>query len=161
MVDLRKDARLLDDISMYFEHTTSMWAKLKKLGLLYRGINADRNPSCGRILAHAKCQVSGFRENMGISLCVFKIGVTANPPARFVHYVEKGFTNMWVLFAGEEVGLIHMLEAALISEFGSASGCQNKLHSGGEGALNRKNLEDPPYYVYVTGGRADQPRRVG
>eukprot|EP00435_Cladocopium_sp_Y103_P007728 s1487_g2.t1 len=50
-----------------------------------------------------------------------------------------------------------MLEAALVSEFAAHVGCRNKSGSGGEGALNRANCPDPPYFVYVTGGRADQP----
>ena len=138
-----------------------MWAGLKNFGLIYRGLTSERTPTSGRILAHARSQVSGFRERIGLPLCVFKIGVTANPPARFVDYAEKGFTEMWVIFAGSDLGAIHMLEAALISEFATATGCQNARHTGGEGALNRKNSDGPPYFVYVSGGRADQPRRVG
>ena len=98
---------------------------------------------------------------MGITLCVFKLGVTANPPARFVDYVHKGFTDMCIIYEGNDVGAVHMLEAALISEFCHATGCQNMTETGGEGALNRKSSIGPPFYVYVTGGRADQPRRVG
>ena len=54
-----------------------------------------------------------------------------------------------------------MLEAALISEFGKHVGCQNQSGSGGEGALNRKDPPKGPYFVYITGTRADQMRRVG
>ena len=57
--------------------------------------------------------------------------------------------------------MIHMLEAALISEFHMASGCKNAANSGGEGGLNRKHHLGPPYFVYVTGGRGDQAKWVG
>lgn len=68
---------------------------------------------------------------------------------------------MWVIFQGDDLGMIHMLEAALISEFHMASGCKNAANSGGEGGLNRKHHLGPPYFVYVTGGRADQAKWVG
>ena len=97
---------------------------------------------------------------MGISLCVFKIGVTANPARRYIAYLEKNFTSMWIIYMGDCVREIHMLEAALIHEFHSCSGCRNSPNTGGEGALNRKDSLGP-YYLYITGGRADQNKRVG
>lgn len=118
-------------------------------------------PTCGKILLHAKRQVSAFRESMGISLCIFKIGVTANPAERFMDYLLRNFSSMWVIFQGDDLGLIHMLEAALISEFQLATGCKNAPNSGGEGGLNRKRHLGPPYFVYVTGGRGDQAKWVG
>lgn len=96
-----------------------------------------------------------------MQVCVFKIGVTANVPRRFPAYLKMGFTSMWILHTGDEVSLVHMLEAALISEFQICTGCRNAANTGGEGALNRKVREGPPFYVYITGGRADQARRVG
>ena len=118
-------------------------------------------PTCGRLLAHCKEKVTAFREHQGIRLCVFKICVTADPVSRFQLYSDQGFTSMWLLATSDSVDLIHMLEAALISEFCKHVGCRNREGTGGEGALNRKATINPPYYVYVTGGRADQPRRVG
>ena len=38
--------------------------------------------------------IDAFREHMGISLTVFKIGVTSNPVPRFVLYRTKHFTDM-------------------------------------------------------------------
>ena len=121
----------------------------------------DKTLSCGKILAHAKEQVSLFREKVGVRLCCFKIGVTANPLTRFAHYLSKGYTTMNVVWSSMSVDIVHMLEAALISEFGKHVGCQNKTGSGGEGALNKFDRPAGPYFVYVTGGRADQMRRVG
>ena len=68
---------------------------------------------------------------------------------------------MWVVYSGSDLGMVHMLEAALILHYQEAPGCRNAAHSGGEGGLNRKFHLGPPYFVYVTGGRADQFKRVG
>ena len=55
-----------------------------------------------------------------------------------------------------------MLEASLIAKFQDEPGCKNQKNSGGEGALtNTSKPKKPPFFVYVVGGRADQPRWVG
>ena len=120
-----------------------------------------RKPTSGKILAHCKQQITAFREFLGLALCIFKIGVTANPLDRFEDYRAKAFTNMWIICLRDDIGETHMLEAALISEFHSVPGCRNSPGTGGEGGLNRKKHGGPPYYTYVTGGRADQLKRVG
>lgn len=102
--------------------------------------------------------VSSFREKMGIRVCIFKVGVTSNPVSRYIGYKKVGFQAMWVINSSTSVELTHMLEAALIALFGRHIGCRNRTHSGGEGALGRNQ---PPFYVYITGGRADQHRAVG
>lgn len=119
--------------------------------------------TCGNILSFCKEKVTEFREKIGIRLCVFKLGVTSNPVRRYPGYLEKGFTAMWIIHVSQSVDIIHMLEAALVSEFSKHVGCRNKEGSGGEGALNRVNKPQPPppYFMYVTGGRADQFRRMG
>ena len=117
-------------------------------------------PTSGRILAHCKNQVSAFRENMGIHLTVFKVGVTADPTSRFLLYRKANYTNMWVIFSGMDVKEIHMLEAALISTFESGTGCRNASDSGGEGALNRSGSVGP-FFAYVVGARADQNKPIG
>lgn len=138
------------------------WTQVQSCGIMYRSLrNNGCSMTCGNILSHAKAQVAAFRNFVGEKLCVFKIGVTANPLMRFPSYIDQGFTFMWVVAESCSKGLIHMLEAALISEFAACSGCRNKLGSGGEGALNRTTAALPPFYVYVAGGRADQNRRVG
>ena len=76
-------------------------------------------------------------------------------------YRDQGFHSMWVLAVSPSVDLIHMLEAGLVMAFYKHVGCRNQKGTGGEGALNKKNRAPPPYFLYVTGGRADQARRVG
>ena len=117
--------------------------------------------TCGKILLHAKRQVVSFREHLGVSVAVFKIGVTASPAYRFKTYLLQNFQSMWVIFRSNDLSIVHMLEAALISEFGEIRGCRNTPNTGGEGALNRTVKPEPPFFVYITGGRADQPKRVG
>ena len=137
------------------------WERLKPFGLLNRLMNLQpREPTSGRKLGHCLQQVTSFREVMGLSVCVFKIGVTSNPMVRYVDYLQKNFTAMWVIFVGTNVQEIHMLEAALVNVFHSCTGCRNAAGTGGEGALNKCSAS-PPYYAYVTGGRADQSCRVG
>lgn len=118
-------------------------------------------PTCGKILGFCKGKVSSFREKIGIRICVFKLGVTADPITRYKFYTELGFTTMWLIASTDSVDLVHMLEAALISEYCMHVGCRNKKGTGGEGALNKKPCAPPPYYMYITGGRADNPKLKG
>lgn len=98
---------------------------------------------------------------IGATLCIFKIGVSANPLLRYAAYIEMNYTEMWVIHVSSSLDTIHMLEAALISAFEPYMGCKNAPQSGGEGALNRQKPVKPPYFVYIVAGRADQPRWVG
>ena len=151
----------LDALAAEINPSRIPWSLLRSFGLVNRQMPLQpRSPSSGRILAHAHQQVTSFREHLGVSLCVFKVGVTASPVPRYVSYRGKNFTAMWIIFASDSVKEVHMLEAALISLFHSSTGCQNMAGSGGEGALNKPGAT-PPFYVYVTGGRADQNKRVG
>ena len=136
--------------------------RIFKSGLEMKCLATSGNPTTGKILKHAVDQITSMREEMGVRLCIFKIGVTCHPARRFEWYLERGYTCMWVLTQSDSIDLIHMLEAALTHEFGKHVGCKNRPNSGGEGALNRANVPShPPYYTYVVGGRADQPRWVG
>ena len=161
--DLKDSLNILAEMGGNFIYESFDWSLLRQHGISTHWLPSapGKKTSCGAILAHAKDKVTAFRQAIGIRLCSFKIGVTANPPSRFPLYIEKGYTSMWLIAMSSSIDLIHMLEAALISEFHKHVGCQNKACSGGEGALNRANPVCPPYFVYVTGGRADQFRRVG
>ena len=134
---------------------------LQALGIYDHSMKTVSNPTAGKILSHCKSKAICLREKIGIRLCIFKIGVTADPVSRFDMYRDKGFTTMWILAKSDSVDLVHMLEAALISEYHKHVGCKNKEGSGGDGALNRKPPAPPPYFVYISGGRADQARWVG
>ena len=146
-----------------FDASTFDWRGVRQYNIrnCCVSLQAGRSMICGRILAHARNQITLFRESIGVRVCVFKIGMTSNPIQRYIPYLESGFTDMWVLTMSDSLDLINMLEAACISHFSLHIGCRNKNESGGEGAQNRVSPPMPPFYLYVTGGRADQPRRVG
>lgn len=153
---------ILESVARDGDASSLPWDTLKSCGLLNRTPRSlGPNPICGKMLQYAKQQVSGFRERLGPTACIFKIGVTAHPAVRFQDYVLKHFSQMWIVFKSNDLSLVHMLEAALISEFCTCTGCRNAPHTGGEGALNQKKRGGPPFYVYVTGGRADQAKWVG
>ena len=153
--------KCLADLSSIAEHFSESfdWQCVKPFQLLNH-IPRGRLCTSGKILAHALRQITAFREAVGVRVCVFKIGISANPVQRFVSYLRLGFTTMWVISKSQSVCEIHMLEAACISHFSQHVGCRNQSETGGEGALNRAHSQ-PPYFLYVTGARADQSRRIG
>ena len=52
-----------------------------------------------------------------------------------------------VVFCDPDLGLVHVLEAALIDMFHQVAGCRNAGLSGGEGSLKRKDHVGPPIYI--------------
>ena len=155
---------LLERLAKTFEPLNFDWGSVKSAGLHNHCLKNHvdiKQLCCGRILLHAREKIHNFREQIGVRLCCFKIGITSNPLIRFGTYFQKGYTSMWLINASNSIDSVSMLEAALISEFGKHVGCHNKPNSGGEGGLNKKSPPPPPYYVYIVGGRADQNRRVG
>lgn len=154
--------KVIMQFGLQFVSSTFDWNMVKGHGLLYKCLNTSKSqPTCGRILEHAKEQVMNMLCKIGITLCVFKIGITANPLVRYASYVEMGYTTMWLINESSSLELTSMLEAALISSFQDRKGCKNKANSGGEGSFNKAKPPKPPYFTYVVGGRADQPRWVG
>ena len=133
---------------------------MKPYNLLHRCYVPDSATS-GKLLAHAKEQVSVLREKIEIRVCVFKIGITTNPPMRFCSYLENNYECMWVVAECKSLDKINMLEAALVSHFEKHVGCRNSPGTGGEGGLNKRVSLQPPYFAYVAAARADQPRWVG
>lgn len=156
------DQKFMTQLGLDFKASSFDWSAARKCGLIDKSLKGSRSiPSCGKILQHATQEVSDMRKMVGESLCIFKIGVTANPPLRYASYLEMGYQSMWLVHSSDSLGLTHMLEASLISAFQDFRGCRNKPGSGGEGALNRTKKINPPYFVYVVSGRADQNRFVG
>lgn len=146
-----------------FDGETFDWKSVRQYQLLNHCVRSKsgRPPTCGKVLAHARNQITAYRETMGVRICVFKVGITSNPLLRFASYLKLGYSSMWIITKTHSCDEIKMLEAACISHFAVHVGCRNAADSGGEGALNRPNPPDPPYFLYVVGGRADQPRNIG
>ena len=152
----------LDYLADNFDAASFDWKLVKPMGLVnHCASEARSNPTCGRILARCQEKVTSFRETVGIRVCVFKLGVSSNPLKRFIGYRQQGFDSMWVIAVSHSLDLIHMLEAGLVALFHQHVGCRNKSGTGGEGALNKKDKAPPPYFMYVTGARADQFKRIG
>lgn len=153
------DYEILVNMGRTFAAEVFDWKALKAHHLFHKCPANDKMIS-GKLLAHCRNQVVAFREAIG-SPCCFKIGITTNPPLRFSSYVKKNFTCMWVIANSMSLDTVNMLEAGLIALFHKLVGCKNAAESGGEGAQNRKCPTTGPYFVYVTGGRADQACWVG
>ena len=151
----------LEALAAHVHPASIPWDTVRSYGIVNRLMPPQpRQPFSGRILAYAMQQVNAFREKIGFQVCIFKLGVTGNPISRHVQYHSMNFSSMWVIFSSNTVQEVHMLEAALINLFHSSAGCRNAPGTGGEGALNNPNAT-PPFYVYITGGRADQNKWVG
>lgn len=153
---------LLEEYGNCFDASTFDWGMVNKCGLHNRCIKnqLERQLTCGKILQHAQDQITNFREQIGIRVCVFKIGVTSNPRQRYASYVGKGYTRMHLISVSQSADLTQMLEAALVSQFSAHVGCRTAAGTGGEGALNRPIPPPPPYFVYIVGARADQRRSI-
>ena len=113
--------------------------------------------NAGTILQRCLSQVCHFREKLGKQLCVYKLGLTSNPALRFQFYKEGNYTHMTVLHVSCNLGLIQMLEAALIAANISEKGCRNQRY-GGEGPPG--SIEEPYHFAYVVGARADSFKRI-
>ena len=89
-----------------------------------------------KILWHCVGVINAVRqENGGNSLCVFKIGLTANPLQRRASYFEQNFHSFVVIHKvcrPDLLGMLEMLEAALIAEFYDDERCCRNRQLGGE-----------------------------
>jgi hypothetical protein len=112
---------------------------------------------CARILQHCTQQVECVRQAYGGKVSIFKIGITADPVARFPWYRDDNLDSMTLLHVSESCELTNMLEAALIQKFKHIRGCRN-INLGGDGGMYRS---PPPYYTYVVAARADGRLRIG
>ena len=122
----------LQELAVEFDAAVIPWPELQPLGVVNRIMKPRRpKPTAGAVLSYVRQQVVAFRESLGLTVCVFKIGVTMNPLCRFLDYKSRNYTSMWVIHQGSDVLETHMLEAALISHFESFMGCRNKPGSGG------------------------------
>lgn len=115
--------------------------------------------TAGTILQRCISEVNRFRHRMGKKLCVYKIGLTSNPCVRFQFYKEANYTHMTLLHVSDQLGVVQMLEAALITMNKPEHACRNE-RPGGEGPPGSKNEHHNFFFVYVVGARADQMKAI-
>ncbi|CAE7822447.1 unnamed protein product, partial [Symbiodinium sp. CCMP2456] len=107
-----------------------------------------------RILWHCVNVINAVRrEHGGDALCVFKIGLTSDPFQRRRSYEQQNFKAFVVLHKvsqPELLGMMEMLEAALIAEFHDNERCCRNKQLGGE-SMRKKDFSPrfpPPYFAY-------------
>ena len=119
-----------------------------------------------KVLLHCLRVVDAVRtENGGASLCVFKIGLTSNPVQRRASYLQQNFQNFVVIhkvWRPELLGMLEMLEAALIAEFHDNGRCCRNLRLGGESMRTKDFVPrfPPPYYAYCAATNAAQCKPI-
>ena len=136
------------------EHLEQLEHDFQQSGICvsYLAYSRRQNATAGTILQRCFCQIDQFRNRMGRSVCVFKVGLTSNPLVRFSFYKEANYMHMTLLHVSTNLGSIQFLEAALIAAHVSELGCRNQKY-GGEGP---PVSEEDFHFVYVVGARADQ-----
>ena len=124
------------------------------------------NSTAGRILWHCVDTVRAIqKENGGQQLCVFKIGLTANPTKRRESYRQQNFKNFVIIhqtYRSDLLGMLEMLEAAIIAEFyDNGYRCRNR-QLGGESMRDRNQVPrfPPPHYVYCAATNASQKEPI-
>ena len=126
--------------------------QLHGICISYQHQRGRQNASAGTVLQRCLTQVNQFRNRMGKQLCVYKLGLTSKPILRYQFYKEANYSHMTILHVSTNLGLIQMLEAALIAAHVSEKGCRNQKY-GGEGPPG--SISEPFHFVYVVGARAD------
>ena len=74
-------------------------------------------------------------------------------------YKEANYTHMTLLHVSDQLGVIQMLEAALIAMNRTEKACRNE-RPGGEGPRYSKNDPISFHFAYVVGARADQKKPI-
>ena len=88
-------AALLSELGETFDSESSFdWQLVRPYGLLNHCVRPTRAvSSCGKLLAHARAQITAFRESVGVRVCVFNLGVTSNPSKDMLITLERGMTG--------------------------------------------------------------------
>ncbi len=130
----------------------------RRHGILISYLDESKRLTCtaGTILKWCVGKIDSFRSFMNRQLCVFKIGMTANPLLRFHFYSQGNYTSMSLLHVTKNMEAAQMLEAALIQMHISEQQCRNE-RLGGEGPPTNTEV---PHFVYIVGARADRFKRI-
>ena len=118
--------------------------------------------TASKILWHCVDTINFVRGKCGgPALCVFKIGLTANPIKRREAYRKQNFKQFVIIHEvtrSELLGMLEMLEAALIAQFYDCQRCCRNKQLGGESMREKSFVArfEPPYYAYVAATNASQ-----
>ena len=114
------------------------------------------------ILSHAELCIRSISSKHP---ALYKVGVTRNPVARWLHtgYGYKvdrqvSWERMTVLHAHSNADVVCLLEAALIRIFFNSSGCRN-IRLGGEGLGDPGDQSGGPFFCYVVQHVLVPPKR--
>ena len=119
-----------------------------------------------KILWHCVSCIQSIRERCGgPQLCIFKIGLTANPVQRREGYLQQNFKHFAVIHkvnSTDMLGALEMLEAALIAEFYDNQRCCRNKQLGGESMRDRhfNPRFPPPYFAYCAATNAARKEPV-
>ena len=122
--------------------------------------------TASKILWHCVKSINAIREQCGgPNLCIFKIGLTSNPIQRREGYRQQNFKCFAVIHRVNTthlLGMLEMLEAALIAEFHDEQRCCRNRQLGGESMRDRFHNPrfPPPYFAYVAATCAAQKEPV-
>ena len=126
----------------------------------------DETLTASKILWHCIGVVNAVREEHGgRQLCVFKIGLTANPAQRKRSYLQQNFKGFVIIHRVTQetlLGMLEMLEAALIAEFYDNQRCCRNKQLGGESMRNKlfEPRFPPPYFAYCAATNAAQKEPI-
>lgn len=113
--------------------------------------------TAGTVLQRCFMKLEQFRNTVGYSVCVYKVGLTSNPIIRLQSYLDRNYSHMTLLHVTSNLGEAQMLEAALICSSLSKTGCRNEK-LGGDGP--KHTIKEPWHFVYVVGARADKLKAI-
>ena len=122
--------------------------------------------TASKILWHCVKLINDVRRHCGgTQLCVFKIGLTSNPLQRMEGYLQQNFKVFAVIHkvtTADLLGMLEMLEAALIAEFHDGQRCCRNKQLGGESMRDNsfKPRFPPPYFAYVAAACAAQKEPI-
>ena len=127
------------------------------ISIAYLPCSQRLKATAGTILKRCSTKVECFRNRMGRTVCIFKIGLSSNPLIRFEDYKERNYSEMSLLHVTQNMGEAQMLEAALIAQNIGEKGCRNeKLGGDGPNHLSPQSF----YFVYVAGAQADSLKAI-
>ena len=117
-------------------------------------LSRESPAQAGAILTHMRNVIARVMQDFGgEGLCIFKIGITAQPLLRWEAYRSANYLKCTILHVTNCIWEACWGEAALIACLEVLPGCRN-IQKGGDGPLHVRG-DGPPYFIYIVTARAD------